>query len=166
MLVLWKMIKDPVSVLIYVLIVVSSVTSALHSFQAGARLRGVENQFNKNCHFIDGWNLPENCELKLEQVLQENRMVLPGSDTQYRLKSAEKYETTEVCIFVYLARLFQNRQFSDAPDKSFSHFSLLGRKEESQKYITSIARICPEHNKQLQWFHLTLFPIGTGHGIT
>ncbi|XP_078355398.1 uncharacterized protein LOC144640040 [Oculina patagonica] len=62
---------------------------------AGARLRGVENEFNKVCRFIDGWNLPENCELKLEQVLKEDRMVLPGSHTQYRLKPAEECETEE-----------------------------------------------------------------------
>ncbi|KAL9958476.1 hypothetical protein ACROYT_G035492 [Oculina patagonica] len=66
---------------------------------AGARLRGVENEFNKVCRFIDGWNLPENCELKLEQVLKEDRMVLPGSHTQYRLKPAEECETEGSCSF-------------------------------------------------------------------
>ena len=64
--------------------------------QAGARLRGVECQFNKVCRFIDGWNLPRDCKLKLEQVSEEDRMVLPGLQAQYRLKPAEDYEQ-QVC---------------------------------------------------------------------
>lgn len=60
-------------------------------FKAGARLRGLENEFNKVCCYIDGWNLPTNCELKLTQVEQKDRMVLPGSHAQYRLKPSENY---------------------------------------------------------------------------
>ncbi|KAJ7369998.1 hypothetical protein OS493_034944 [Desmophyllum pertusum] len=63
------------------------------SIISGARLRGVENEFNKVCRFIDGWNLPKNCELKLEKVQVRN--VVPGSNVQYRLIPAEEYELQE-----------------------------------------------------------------------
>lgn len=62
---------------------------------AGARLRGVENEFNKVCRFIDGCNLPGDCKLKLEQVSEGDRMVLPGLQSQWRLKPTEDYEHQE-----------------------------------------------------------------------
>lgn len=65
--------------------------------QAGARLRGVENEFNKVCSFVDGCNLPENFGLKLEQVLEDDRMVLLGAHKQYRLKPSERFKS-QVCI--------------------------------------------------------------------
>lgn len=67
--------------------------------QAGARLRGVENEFNKVCCFVDGCNLPENFGLKLEQVLEDDRMVLLGAHKQYRLKPTERSES-QVCILL------------------------------------------------------------------
>lgn len=62
---------------------------------AGARLRGVENEFNEVRCFIDGCNLPRDCKLRLEQVSEGERMVLPGVQSQYRLKPAEEYEHQE-----------------------------------------------------------------------
>jgi len=62
---------------------------------AGARLRGVENEFNKVCSFVDGYNLPENFGLKLEQVLEDDRMVLLGAHKQYRLKPSERFKSQE-----------------------------------------------------------------------
>lgn len=63
--------------------------------QAYARLGGIQNEFNKVCCFIDGWNLPKNFGLKLEQVQQEDRIVIPGSDVQYRLKPTETMRESE-----------------------------------------------------------------------
>lgn len=51
----------------------------------------MENEFNKVCCYVDGWNLPQDCTLKLEQVVRGDRMVLPGQQAQYRLKPAEDY---------------------------------------------------------------------------
>lgn len=50
----------------------------------------MESEFNKVCCFIDGWNLPNMCALKLFHVL--DRMLLPAADAQYRLKLAEEYK--------------------------------------------------------------------------
>ena len=74
--------------------------------QASARLRGVDSEFSKVCCFIDGWNLPKNCGLQLEQVLEDDRMVLLEAHKQYRLKSSEGFKS-QVCtllshFFVYI----------------------------------------------------------------
>ncbi|KAL9975391.1 hypothetical protein ACROYT_G012548 [Oculina patagonica] len=61
---------------------------------AVGRLRGVENVI-KYCCFIDGWNLSENCRLKLEQ---EDHVVVQGLHTQYRLKPTEESELQESFI--------------------------------------------------------------------
>ena len=59
-------------------------------------MRGVENEFNKVCRFIDGCNLPTDCKLRLEQVSEGDRRVHPGMQSQYRLKPTEDYEH-QVC---------------------------------------------------------------------
>ena len=65
-------------------------------FKAAARMRGVENEFNKVRRFIDGCNLPTDCKLRLEQVSEGDRMVHPGMQSQYRLRPTEDYEH-QVC---------------------------------------------------------------------
>ena len=65
----------------------------------------MQNEFNKACCYIDDWNLPPDCELKLEQAVQGDRMVLPGSTTQYRLKPAEDYGL-QVCQCYLLSVMF------------------------------------------------------------
>ncbi|CAH3152275.1 unnamed protein product [Porites evermanni] len=52
---------------------------------AGAIIRGLENEFVKPCVYIDDWNLPEDCEVKLKSLAKKDRTVHPGWDTQYRL---------------------------------------------------------------------------------
>ncbi|XP_068751300.1 uncharacterized protein [Montipora capricornis] len=64
---------------------------------SGARLRGLENEFKKTCYFINGWNLPEDCKLKLEQAQTEDRLLLTGPQGQYRLRPAEDYELQDSC---------------------------------------------------------------------
>ncbi|KAJ7323742.1 Far upstream element-binding protein 3 [Desmophyllum pertusum] len=44
------------------------------------------------CCYIDDRNLPEGCELKLVPVEEKERMMLPGSQSQYRLRPSEEYE--------------------------------------------------------------------------
>ena len=51
-----------------------------------------EGQLNKNCYFIDGWNLPEDCQLKLEQIAKEDSIYLPETLRQYRIKPAKSYD--------------------------------------------------------------------------
>ena len=51
----------------------------------------MENEFRKVCCYVDGWNLPEDGRVKLEQLGPEDRMFLPGPQAQYRLISAEEY---------------------------------------------------------------------------
>ncbi|XP_068687467.1 uncharacterized protein [Montipora foliosa] len=60
-----------------------------------ARLRGLENEFKKTCYFINGWNLPEDCKLKLEQAQTEDRLFLTGPQGQYRLRPVEDYESQD-----------------------------------------------------------------------
>lgn len=62
------------------------------AFQAVARLTDFEKEFYKVCSYVDGCHLPENCKLKLEEMRVEDRMPLPGLQTQYRLKPAEHCE--------------------------------------------------------------------------
>lgn len=49
----------------------------------------MENEYNKFSVYIDGWKLPENSQLKLERVGQDDRALIPEPDTQYRLKPAD-----------------------------------------------------------------------------
>ncbi|KAM7432777.1 hypothetical protein ABFA07_016857 [Porites harrisoni] len=79
---------------------------------AGARLRGPGNKFNKFGVYIDGLNLPENCKLKLEQVSHEDRVVIPESYTQYRLKLVKELMQQEISTPtdepIYLLNLFND----------------------------------------------------------
>lgn len=59
---------------------------------AVARLTDFEKEFYKVCSYVDGCHLPENCKLKLEEMQVEDRMPLPGLQTQYRLEPAEHCE--------------------------------------------------------------------------
>ena len=72
------------------------------SLQAYARLSRVENEFNKVKFYclIDDCNLPENCSFKLEEVQEGDRVVFPGSQTQYKLKPSEEFEP-QVCSRAY-----------------------------------------------------------------
>lgn len=56
---------------------------------AVARVMAFEN---KVCSYVDGCHLPVKCKLKLEGAEVENPILLPGSETQYRLKPAEHCE--------------------------------------------------------------------------
>ena len=56
--------------------------------QASARVRT-----DTICTYIDDRNLLEGCDLKLEPVEEPERMVLPGSRCQYRLRPSEEYES-------------------------------------------------------------------------
>ncbi|CAH3028510.1 unnamed protein product, partial [Porites evermanni] len=80
---------------------------------AGARLRGPGNKFIKFGVHIDGLNLPENCKLKLEQVSQEDRVVIPESYTQYRLKPVKELMQQETSTPTDQANYLSNL-FSDA----------------------------------------------------
>lgn len=42
--------------------------------------------------FIDGLNLPADCQLKLEQIAKEDGIDLPESLGQYRIKAAKSYD--------------------------------------------------------------------------
>lgn len=64
--------------------------------QAFARLRPVEHEFNTFCYLIDDCNLPENCRLELEEVQEQDRLVLPSLQAQYRLKPTKEFEP-QVC---------------------------------------------------------------------
>ena len=61
--------------------------SSLFHAQASARIKT-----DKICCYVDDRNLPKDCELKLVPLEDEDRMVLPGSHSQYRLKPSEEYE--------------------------------------------------------------------------
>jgi len=61
-------------------------------WQDGGKMTHKENQFNKDYYFIDGWNLPADCELKLEQIAKEDGIDLPESLGQYRIKPAKSYD--------------------------------------------------------------------------
>ena len=52
----------------------------------------MRNEFNNNCGFIDGWNLSENCKLKL--------VLVPGKEGQYRLRPSSE-EGQLVCRPLY-----------------------------------------------------------------
>ena len=58
-------------------------------WQDGARMTQKERQLNKDCYFIDEWNLPANCQLKLEQIAKEDGIDLPETIGQYRMKPAK-----------------------------------------------------------------------------
>lgn len=60
----------------------------------------MENKFNKVCYYIDGWNLPADCKLELDQVVQNNDKVSQGSQAQYRLKPAEGYEPQVLIVSI------------------------------------------------------------------
>ncbi|XP_022800252.1 uncharacterized protein LOC111338099 [Stylophora pistillata] len=71
-----------------------------------ARLRGLENNSVTVCCFIDGWNISENCKLKLERVSEEDCLVLPSSQAQFRLQSSRE-SSQQVCVSdsSYLSKL-------------------------------------------------------------
>ena len=46
--------------------------------------------------YIDGWNLPEDCEVKLKTLVKEDRMEHPGWDKQFRLIPSDHNEP-QVC---------------------------------------------------------------------
>ena len=54
--------------------------------------------------FIDQRHLPHECELKLVPVKEGERMILPGAQSQYRLKPVDEYEaqvcTNEELLFI------------------------------------------------------------------
>ena len=58
------------------------------------------------CCYIDDRNLPEGCELQLVPVEEEERMVLPGSQSQYRLKPSEDYELVCSPVRVFCRIIF------------------------------------------------------------
>ena len=63
--------------------------------QAGARLRGLENDLNKTYHYIDSSYLPADRKLKLEKVVQGDhteRVLDPGTHAYYRLKPVQNHE--------------------------------------------------------------------------
>ena len=68
------------------------------NFKAGARLRGVGKPYNRVCCYIDGWNLPEASEFKLEPVEKENTLALLETVKQYRLRPTEEYPPLQVCL--------------------------------------------------------------------
>ena len=57
--------------------------------------------FTKFCVYIDGSNLPENCEFQLEQVVQGDGVDSEDFLTQYRLKPAEDFGK-QVCCSLYI----------------------------------------------------------------
>ena len=61
----------------------------------------MENEYNKFRVYIDGWKLPENSQLKLERVGQDDRAFIPEPDTQYRLKPADDNMYQEQ-VFLFL----------------------------------------------------------------
>lgn len=64
----------------------------------------MENEYNKFRVYIDGWKLPENSQLKLERVGQDDRAFIPEPDTQYRLKPADDNMYQEqVFLFLFFA---------------------------------------------------------------
>lgn len=66
---------------------ICQILSLFFHLQASARLKT-----DTICCYIDDSNLPEGCELKLVPVEEQERMVLPGSHSQYRLRPSEEYE--------------------------------------------------------------------------
>ncbi|KAL9950385.1 hypothetical protein ACROYT_G042873, partial [Oculina patagonica] len=52
---------------------------------------------NKICVYIDERNLPDGCELKLVSLAGKDRMLLPGSQSQYRLKPVDEDELQGAC---------------------------------------------------------------------
>lgn len=66
----------------------------------------MENEYNKFRVYIDGWKLPENSQLKLERVGQDDRAFIPEPDIQYRLKPADDNMYQEqVFLFLFFAFL-------------------------------------------------------------
>ena len=53
----------------------------------------MRNEFNNNCGFVDGWNLSENCKLKL--------VLVPGKEGQYRLRPSSE-EGHQVCRYILI----------------------------------------------------------------
>ena len=53
----------------------------------------MENEFNKVCYYIDGWNLPTDCKVKLVKAVQEDFAASAVAAAQYRLKPAEDFES-------------------------------------------------------------------------
>ena len=58
-------------------------------WQDGAKMTHKERELNKDCYFIDEWNLPASCQLKLEQIAKEDGIDLPETIGQYRIKPAK-----------------------------------------------------------------------------
>ena len=65
----------------------------------------MENEYNKFRVYIDGWKLPENSQLKLERVGQDDRAFIPEPDTQYRLKPADD-NMYQVFLFLFFVFCF------------------------------------------------------------
>lgn len=61
----------------------------------------MENEYNKFRVYIDGWKLPENSQLKLERVGQDDRVFIPEPDTQYRLKPADDNMSQQQVVFFF-----------------------------------------------------------------
>ena len=68
----------------------SSISNIIWLYwQDGGKITQEEGQLNKDCYFIDGWNLPADCQLKLEQIAKEDGIDLPEYFGQYRIKPAK-----------------------------------------------------------------------------
>lgn len=65
------------------------------------RLKDFKNEFYKVSSYVDGCHLPGNCKLKLEEVQVEDRIPLPGLQTQYRLEPAEHCEREVIFLVSY-----------------------------------------------------------------
>ena len=52
--------------------------------------------------YIDGWNLPEDCEVKLKTLVKEDRMEHPGWDKQFRLIPSDHNEPQVFQNFLFL----------------------------------------------------------------
>ena len=52
---------------------------------------------NRICVYVDERHLPHGCELKLVPVKEREHMILPGAQSQYRLKPVDQYES-QVCL--------------------------------------------------------------------
>lgn len=57
----------------------------------------MENEYNKFRVYIDGWKRPENSQLKLERVGQDDRAFIPEPDTQH----VQHVSGTGVLVFVF-----------------------------------------------------------------
>ncbi|CAH3166468.1 unnamed protein product [Pocillopora meandrina] len=97
---------------------------------AGARLKDFKKEFYKVSSYVDGCHLPGNCKLKLEEVQVEDRIPLPGLQTQYRLEPAEHCERENLYhdrndpvyqsnledeVLMSLRKIKENRETDESP---------------------------------------------------